>query len=362
MSQNNSEKFIKKFFILSGSFLLLCILAVVLFDPFFQYHKPLPGLKAVLTDKEYQCTGSLKTFDYDSVIAGSSVAENYYNGWFDEGFQCHSIKAIRSYGATADLCYLLDIAFEHQTLKYVFYNLDPSALVAEPETTYALTGCPMYLYDDNYFNDVEYWLNKGVIMEKIPYLIANSLIGDYDENNSYNWAQWKEFNSDMVLGLYIRKPSISEMKPADYYEDLLNVNLDLLTSRIKDHPETEFYIFIPPYSMMWWDNIYREGDTEAYLYNLQKAMETLLTFDNVKLYYFQNDREVITDLENYMDILHFSQDINHYICDSLISGAHQVNKENYLENLEDMRTLADEIINKLIKPYENVIKVDIYDE
>lgn len=356
-----SQKFIKNFFILSGLLLLLCILATVLFDPFFQYHKPLPGLKTVLTDKEYQCVGSLKTLDYDSVIAGSSVAENYYNDWFNQGFDCKVIKAIRSYGATADLCYLLDIAFEHQDLKYVFYNLDPSALSADPETTYALTGCPMYLYDDNYINDIEYVLNKGVLLEKIPYLIANSVIGDYDENDSYNWAQWKEFNSDMILGQYIRKPSISEMKPENYYEDILNANLNLLTARIKAHPETEFYIFVPPYSMLWWDNIYREGETEAYLYNMQTAMEALLDFENVKFFYFQNDREVITNLENYMDLLHFSPDINHYICNSLTEETHQITKDNYMENIEDMHTLADEIVNELVKPYEDVIKVDIYD-
>ena len=357
-----AQKFLKQFFTASVILLLACVLAVVVFDPFFQYHKPLKGLKAVLTDKEYQCVGSLKTFDYDSVIAGSSVSENYNNGWFDQGFGCKSIKAIRSYGATADLCYLLDIAFEHQDLKYVFYNLDPSALEADPETTYELTGCPMYLYDDNYVNDVRYWLNKGVLMEKIPYLIANSLMGDYDENNSYNWAQWKEFNSDMILGLYIRKPSVSEMKPRDYYEDLLRKNLDLLTDRITAHPETEFYIFVPPYSMLWWDNIYREGDTEAYLYNMEQAMKTLLEYENVKMFYFQNDREIITDLENYMDILHFSPEINRYICDSLIAGKRQVNSENYAEEIRSMRDLAYKTVEKLVLPYEDRIKVDIYDE
>lgn len=357
-----AQKFLKQFFTASVILLLACVLAVVVFDPFFQYHKPLKGLKAVLTDKEYQCVGSLKTFDYDSVIAGSSVSENYHNGWFDQGFGCKSIKAIRSYGATADLCYLLDIAFEHQDLKYVFYNLDPSALEADPETTYELTGCPMYLYDDNYVNDVRYWLNKGVLMEKIPYLIANSLMGDYDENNSYNWAQWKEFNSDMILGLYIRKPSVSEMKPRDYYEDLLRKNLDMLTDRITAHPETEFYIFVPPYSMLWWDNIYREGDTEAYLYNMEQAMKTLLAYENVKMFYFQNDREIITDLENYMDILHFSPEINRYICDSLIAGKRQVNSENYAEEIRSMRDLAYETVEKLVLPYEDRIKVDIYDE
>lgn len=357
-----ARKFLKHFFIGSGSLLLLCIAMVVLFDPFFQYHKPLPGLKAVLTDKEYQCVGSLKNFDYDSVIVGSSVSENYNNRWFDEGFDCTSIKAIRSYGATADLCYLLEIAFREHDLKYVFYNLDPSALSADPVTTYESTGCPMYLYDDNYLNDIEYVLNKDVLFEKIPYLIANSLIGDYDEGNSYNWAQWKQFNSDMILGLYIRKLSVNEMKAADYYQTNLEGNLSLLTEQIASHPDTTFKISIPPYSMLWWDNIYRNGDTESYLYNMESAIETLLSYDNVELYFFLNDREIVTDLENYMDILHFSPEINEYICNSLIEGSHHVTKENYKQIINDTRDFSYQVVNELIKPYEDKIKVDIYDE
>ena len=356
-----AKKFIRNFLIGSGILLTLCILLVVAFDPFFQYHKPLPGLKAVLTDKEYQCVGSLKNFDYDSVIAGSSVSENYNNRWFDEAFGCTSIKAIRSYGATADLCYLLDIAFKDHTLKYVFYNLDPSALSADPVTTFESTGCPMYLYDDNYLNDIEYLLNKDVIFEKIPYLIAQSLMGDYDEGNSYNWSQWKQFNSDMILGLYIRKLSIEEMKDDTYYEDQLSGNLSILCAEIDAHPETTFKISVPPYSMLWWDNVYRNGDTESYLYNLEKAMEKLLTYDNVELYYFLNDREVVTNLENYMDILHFSPEINRYMCDSIIEDSHRVTADNYKDIIDDSRNFAYEVVNELIKPYEDRIKVDIYE-
>ena len=54
-----SKQFLKRFFIGSGAVLLLCILIVVVIDPFFQYHKALPGLKAVLADKEYQCCGGI---------------------------------------------------------------------------------------------------------------------------------------------------------------------------------------------------------------------------------------------------------------------------------------------------------------
>lgn len=356
-----TKKFLKWFIIGSVSLLLLCMGLVVLFDPFYQYHKPLPGLKAVLTDKEYQCIGTLKTFDYDSLIVGSSVSENYNNHWFDEGFNCTSIKAIRSYGATADLCYLLDVAFAHQDIKYVFYNLDPSALSADPVPTYESTGCPMYLYDDNHFNDIEYLLNKDVLFEKIPYMVANSFIGDYDEGLSYNWAQWKNFNEDMILGLYIRRPSVAKMKPADYYQDTLDKNLALLTQQITAHPETEFKIFIPPYSMIWWDNMYRTGETESYLYNMEYAMEQLLAYDNVDFYFFLNDRKIVTNLDNYMDLLHFSQDINEYIYHSLVSDSHRVTKENYKEIIEDTRSFSYEVVNELILPYEDRLIVDIYE-
>ena len=91
-------------------------------------------------------------------------------------------------------------------------------------------------------------------------------------------------------------------------------------------------------------------------------MKTLLFYENVKFYYFQNDRKVITNLENYMDILHFSPEINHYICDSMMSNSHRINLNNYKENINEMRDLSYEIVNELIKPYEDQIKVDLYDD
>lgn len=356
-----TKKFLKWFLIGSISLLLFCMGLVILFDPFYQYHKPLPRLKAVLTDKEYQCIGTLKTFDYDSLIVGSSVSENYNNHWFDEGFDCTSVKAIRSYGATADLCYLLDIAFAHQNIKYVFYNLDPSALSADPVPTYESTGCPMYLYDDNFLNDYEYWFNKDVLFEKIPYQIANSFIGNYDEGASYNWAQWKSFSEEMVLSQYIRDPKISEMKPANYHQENLAANLSLLTQQITSHPETTFKIFMPPYSMLWWDSVYRSGETDAYLYNMKVAMSELLTYDNVEFYFFMNDRKVVTNLNNYMDLLHFSQDINEYIYHCLAEDSHRVTIENYEEVMDDMGSFAYEVVNELVLPYEDRILVDIYE-
>lgn len=348
---NNDMQFIKFFFIRTLILLAAVIAVVVIFDPFYHYHKPLPGLKAVLTDKEYQCIGTLRTFDYDSLIVGSSVCENYNNHWFDEGFDCTTIKAIRSYGATADLSYLLDASYEFHDLKYAFYNIDPSSLSASTEPTYESTGCPMYLYDKNVFNDYSYLLNKDVLMENLPYMLANSFIGDYDEGDSYNWAQWKYFGRDMALGMYARLPSVKDMQPETVNSVELAGNIALLEAQVEEHPETTFKFFFSPYSMLWWDNAYRNGELDAVIYNEKQAIGTLLEYDNVEIYYYQDDEDVITNLDNYMDMIHFSKDINYYIYDKLAKGEERLTKENYETRLDGMYMLAEKIVQEEIPKY-----------
>ena len=150
-----SKNFIKRLLITVLALVVFVGGVVFVFDPFYHYHGPWLGLKAILNDKEYQCIGTLRHFDYDTLLVGSSVMENNDNAWYDEAYGVKSIKAIRSYGATADLCYLMDEAYKNHDIKYVFYNIDPSSLYGEAETTYESTGCPMYLYDRNPFNDIQ---------------------------------------------------------------------------------------------------------------------------------------------------------------------------------------------------------------
>jgi len=348
--EGKKRSFISVFIISVLLVLVLIAGIVVLFDPFYVYHKPLPGLKAVLNDKEYQCTGTLKHFDYDAVIAGSSVCENFNNGWFDEGFGCKSVKAIRSYGATADLMYLMDMAFDHREIRYVFYNIDPSSLYSPVETTYESTGCPVYLYDDNPFNDWKYLFNKDVLLEKIPFMLAKSH-SDYDEGDSYNWAQWKTFHHLMCMTMYERLPEVAEMQDEHMYDELARENTKLITDMLEAHPDTEFMFFFSPYSMCWWDNAYRNGERDAVLSAERICIEELIRYDNASVYYYQDDADIITNLDNYMDTIHFSKEINHFICDSLIQGRDRITRENIDSVLDGMYELSDEIVNEYIHEY-----------
>lgn len=349
---NKAVIFIKKILIAVLVVAVMIGSVVFAFDPFYHYHKPWFGLKAVLNDKEYQCVGTLRNFDYDALLVGSSVMENNDNRWYDEAFGVKSIKAIRSYGATADLCYLMDVAYENHEIKRVFYNIDPSSLSASAETTYKSTGCPMYLYDKNPFNDVQYLFNKDVLFEKIPYEIASSFIGDYEEGCSYNWAQWKTFSQAQTLSIYFRAQEVTPMMKETAYQKELLDNIVLLTKQVESHPETEFVFFYPVYSMLWWDGIVRSGERDAYIYNELQMTKALLQYDNVKIFCFQAEEDIATNLDNYMDSIHFSKEINRLMLDKIIAGENELTMANYGEKIMEVKTFSDRVVNEYIKPYE----------
>lgn len=103
--------------------------------------------------------------------------------------------------------------------------------------------------------------------------------------------------------------------------------------------------------MLWWDNAYRTGERDSYLYNEEQMIAALLQYDNVEIYYYQDEEEIITNLDNYMDMIHFSKDINKLICDKIITGESLLTTENYKERLQNMYELSERIVNDDIKTY-----------
>ncbi len=356
---NSTDAFVRLAFSAAALLAAVILLLTVIFDPFYHYHKPWFSLKPVLTDKEYQVVGTLRHFDYDAVLVGSSVVENNDNSWFDALFGCRTVKAVRSYGGIADLCWYADEAFlsrekKGAEIKKVFFNLDPTALIADASTTFEASGCPMYLYDRNPFNDVSYLLNKTVLFEKIPYMLAQNRSG-YNPDLSYNWAEGKDFSRDGVLSHYFREKEPHEMMEPDAFDENVRANAALLSKLISEHPQTQFYFFLPPYSVIWWDSAVRSGERDAFLYAQERVLSEILSFDNVEVYDFQTDEEIISELDNYMDPIHFTPQINAYMAQTIAgesSGsaepAHRVPAQDVKSLMEKTADLSDGWIDRYI--------------
>lgn len=346
--KSTGRKFLTAFAVFAVVLLFAAAALVLLFDPFYHYHGPLPGLKSVVTKSEYQCIGTIRNFAYDSVMAGSSTAENYNNRWFDEAFGCTTVKAIKSSGTTADLKYYLDEAQAAHDIKYVFYSLDPFSLNGDPDQNFVNENMPLYLFDKNLLNDVKYLLNKDVIFEDIPYQLAVNFLEDHDEGTSYNWAQSKTFSKEGTLSHYYRAEQIAEPAASESYQERVNKNIALLTQQLEAHPETTWYFLIPPYSMLWWDNAYRIGELEQYRYILQNAMETLSAYENARVYNFMHEEEIVLNLDNYMDLIHFSQDINYYLVEQAAadSAEYRVTAENADQHMEKIDAMTEKILTE----------------
>ena len=63
-----------------------------------------------------------------------------------------------------------------------------------------------------------------------------------------------------------------------------------------------------------------------------------MIYDNIKLSSFFNNYNLICDLENYKDMLHYGEDINSKILLWVFNGDYQITKDNYQGYCEGERT------------------------
>lgn len=373
MSKQNKEKMLDKksaVRYLAGLIVLFLFLAaaiVVVFDPFYQYHEPWFGLNAVLNDRDNQVVGTIRTFDYDSVLLGSSVAENYDSSFLDASFDCTTLKVIRASGSTADLLYYLDKAHRRQELKNVFWSMDIFALTASPQITLTSKDTPHYLHTDTVLDDWPYLWNKEILCETIPQMLAYSQMGMNTQGQAYNWARGKNFSAEGAMRAYDKPKeenvfyaaedsadtSAEEVEDAFSMDEQQNLteNLSMIEEELSMHPDTSYTIIFPPYSMMWWDCGYVNGVLETYFEVLEQTIPVLLTYDNAKVYFFVSDRDVICNLDNYMDMIHYSPDINQYMLEEIVQDGHRVSEANWEEVLADMKNTCEYIIDEGIYNY-----------
>lgn len=332
--------------------LLFAVIALVwFFDPFYQYHAPFAGMKAVLNDRDNQMPGTIRNFSYDSVLVGSSVAENFDSTYLDTTYGCQTLKIIRASGSMADLLYYLEMAQEERTLKNVFWCLDLFALEASTEVTLYGKDTPRYLHTSTVLDDVPYLLNKEVVLEKIPLMLASAYLGRNTGGKAYDWSHDKVFGVAKAMQAY-EKPA-NKLAEQDFSEQipLIRQNIESLVSQITTHPDTQYRFLLPPYSMMWWDCAEVNGNLEKQFYIIEQVMPALLSLPNVEVYYFQDEEEIICNLDQYMDMIHYTPQVNQYMLEQMTASEKRWTAENWQTELGQMRDLVDRIIKTEIYRY-----------
>ena len=145
---------------------------------------------------------------------------------------------------------------------------------------------PEYLYDDQLLNDVQYVLNKDVLLQ----YVLRPLVDPEPTNWSHIYASWwteEYYNEDWVLQNYEQPKKVETETPKDEYVSPVEANLSAnICPYIEANPDTEFVIFFPPYSILYWNDVLEENHLEATLEEYRYITERLNAYDNVTVYFF----------------------------------------------------------------------------
>lgn len=325
---------------LSGS---ICVLVAVgslvwLIDPYIHYHKPLKAFFYNLSDERYVNDGIAKHFEYEALITGSSMTQNFKTSEFKEIFGVEAVKLPFSGGSYREVNGIVQTALRKSgnQVQYVLRGLDYNGMMVSPETLrYEENTYPWYLYNDKILDDAEYLFNKKVLIGKLLPAITGYFQGQDGGITSFdvysNWNGRYQFGKEELKKHYkrVNKKEKEQLFTKDDRERVIQNVKKNVTDIADEFPETEFYYFFTPYSFWHWDNLILCGNFKRTLEAERVVIEEIFRHPNIKLFSFNTRFSMTCNLDNYKDIDHYGEWINSKMLYWMKSGDYQVTPENY---------------------------------
>jgi len=304
-------------------------------------------------NQRYANVGLAKNHDYDSVIIGTSMADNFSPKYIDEKLGVNVVKLSVAGGTAHEQCITARLALRSHKTRLVIWNLDFQAFEGPVETVSQSYDTPLYLYDENPVNDLKCLLSMDTLqlsfkkaMVKHFGLKSRKFVKGIEDN--YNWYEDRKGN----FSLKHFKLGLSHANFIDQVDDggISGKTMDLEAMKrsfdenvekvVRENPETKFEIFFPPYSAYYYYKAYHDNQANfgCMLAFKRYVYGRLSGHKNVRLYDFQVDREVTHEVSNYADLCHYGPAVNRRIIDCIKEGRFLVtdaDEEAYLGILKD---------------------------
>ena len=326
------------------SLLALLLLTLIVFggtmyllDPLLQYGKESGPLTSYEYAEMYSNPGIAQHYTYDAVLVGTSMIENTDIDEFDALMGTDAVRLPYSGGTARNMKTILDVCFlSDNSIKAVYWELDEFQLFSNAgETRYPL---PSYLYRNDVKEDLSYLLNLDIFYHYGMKDILGTLRGDVQPAERRGESFQGSFGKDAVLSSYSRAQQRSAEISQNTLIRLARANLDEnILPLIESHPDTQFVFYFVPFSILYWDQEMRSGKFDFTMNALEYAVEQLLQYDNVTIFFYHDEEETITNLDNYKDYSHYGKWINSDLTQAMASGKGRLTAENYRQTLDRFR-------------------------
>ena len=331
MKKYTASKWIISFVCCLLAMLLLLSAIAFVVDPFMQFR---------IRDNSYMLhgwyvnAGLVKNYDYDTLIIGSSMIQNFDMDTFRKELRVKPLHIGISSIHPVETLQILHTAYETQKADTFFVNIDLPSFRDDSNTN----RLPQYLFKDDILSKLRYLLSYEVWFRYLPVDIAfvlADLVGielpdEYMTKKSIekfsNWsADFPVWGEQFVINNFLDgKYAVSQIDSTNLLQELTS-NIDMFFSEC-DFEKGEHIFFFPPYSSLCWAEYQNRGLFDIFLQAKQYFIEKALQYD-VAVYDFQC-AELTTDLSHYRDTTHYMPHINDWMVECFANQEYLVTSQN----------------------------------
>jgi hypothetical protein len=301
-------------------------------DPFQQYrlassHAP----RFYALHHRWINPGIAKHATYDTVLVGSSIMESTANDTIAHACGGPAVNLSMPAISAAEIRTMLDTVFDARRPARVLVVLDFNAFAGLPDERQESAGpLPAYLYDRNVLNDLPYLLSGTVLRKSISILAGrNDESFRSDPNAPWYWADRMRFGRAEVLrGLDLSNLNARFQQPARSLAGMRASFERNILPMLRAHPETDFRLAWPPYSILVWVDFLQRGQLDLTLAFKRYVLTAVSGLSNVHVVDLQVRDDITGNLDLYMDIYHFAPQVNRWLVEEACAGRGDVDAGN----------------------------------
>lgn len=311
----------------------------------------------LLPNMRLQARGIMNLYDFDSVMLCTSIFENTSSEYASRQLGGKFANLSISGGSFYERSFILDRVLKQKKIKKVIYSLDFYYL---KNLMFKMSADFAHLYTGNQFDMAMIYNSKDFAK---MFFTGKELRRYVTPDEMINWMV--EYHACRFGGLRnwvvnIEKQGISQFlyedvpyvihklenktePETDSLEAICSVFNRDIVNFIKNNPETEFYLFFPPYwryvFAAWKQSSIKDyeihKDVVRYFVHLSEK------YDNLKIFGFETEN-FVDDIANYKDTTHYHPDINEYMVRCFKNGKNMLTAENVEEYLTKSEKLAED--------------------
>jgi hypothetical protein len=351
-------------FVIAAPTLALC-LALFNFavDPLQFFHAAKFYSPKYMSEVRNQGAGLIHSEAFNLVFMGTSLAVHYRPSMIDRYLGTKSLKLAMSGSNSVEQSFVLRAALARHP-QTVLWEMDDWIFRDAP----AIDQDPYInaeLYRRNVRGIAQYLLSLDTARESL-WLLLRSLKPLKQLGLELTWTGYLKYTDDSVDDInswptyldyhgtystdrawnsfsHYRQYPYELSAGYDYAAMVKNFDRDAL-ALVKEHPETKFIVYFPPYSILQSVVMRRFAPQTYEIFERisQHMLTSLAGLPNVELFDFRDFEEISHNLDNYADVAHHSPYVDEQVLKLISKGLHRVDPNDPAASIKTLTRQVDD--------------------